>query len=159
MRLFLSALAFVLCGLSSPAHAQQWLNDDQIMKRLPGVWAMETTLEGETTPKLQCEKMAIRITIERGRDGKNVYVSEMLNRESLSPGEDGISRSVISLSYYGHAILLQYDGETRLDPAGKPVVWRLAMPDRNSFCWHREDWPEGAVTAISRRCPRPEALS
>jgi hypothetical protein len=49
-------------------------------------------------------------------------------------------------------IRVQYDGEQRLDANGKPVVWKLFMPDRDTFYWHRVDWPPRATTAAVRRC-------
>jgi hypothetical protein len=45
------------------------------------------------------------------------------------------------------------EGETRMTPAGEPVVWDLVMISADRFCWHRTDWEPGVCTTAVVRCP------
>jgi hypothetical protein len=120
---------------------------------------METRIPPDSKPALQCEKLAIQIWFENDAKRGLVYVSEALGSaaENLKK-EDRQVRSPVRVQKAadgsdGRSIVIQYDGETRLDDKGKPVVWVLVMPDRETFLWHRVDWPFGAFTPPSRRCP------
>jgi hypothetical protein len=54
----------------------------------------------------------------------------------------------------GNLLHLELEGETRLDAAGQPVTWELALIDRDTFCWHRNDWPKAdACSPPMIRCP------
>ena len=44
------------------------------------------------------------------------------------------------------------EDETRLDPDGNPVVWRLRLIDSRTFCWGRDDWPENYCTPPRYKC-------
>jgi hypothetical protein len=147
------AVALSPAVLAPAAEAQDYLNASEILKALPGVWAMEIALPPETRATLQCEQLGMRVSFETGPDKKVVYVSQHVGKEVLPPGESGVSRSKVEVGPNGLSIILQYEGEDRLDKKGNPVRWHLLMPDRDSFYWHREDWLNGGVTAISRRCP------
>lgn len=79
------------------------------------------------------------------------------------PKEDLFDRSRIRMALPDRSgrprdIRIQYDGETRLDDKGKSVVRDLLMPDRDTFYWHRADWPAGSVTAPSRRWPKADLV-
>ncbi|MBI1360354.1 MAG: hypothetical protein GC155_08730 [Alphaproteobacteria bacterium] len=50
-------------------------------------------------------------------------------------------------------IRVHYQGEKRLTPAGREVEWLLIMVDRDTFYWHRTDWPATGTTAPVKRCP------
>jgi hypothetical protein len=43
-------------------------------------------------------------------------------------------------------------GETRLTPAGRPVVWELVMFGPNEYRWHRTDWRVADYTDAVVRC-------
>ncbi|MFC3150036.1 hypothetical protein ACFOEK_03265 [Litoribrevibacter euphylliae] len=43
-------------------------------------------------------------------------------------------------------------GETRTTENGAPVVWDLILKDKNTFCWHRTDWPAGTCTQDLNKC-------
>ncbi len=52
------------------------------------------------------------------------------------------------------SITMLRDNETRLNPAGQPVLWemrRTTKPD--GYCWHRSDWPDDAQCLQLLRCP------
>ena len=42
--------------------------------------------------------------------------------------------------------------ETRRTDAGDLVVWDLVLTSRDSYRWHRTDWPAGAYTGEVIRC-------
>jgi hypothetical protein len=157
-----SIVSLVLAGaaliLAPRAEAQDLLNTGEIIKALPGVWAMEIAIPPETDARLQCEKAAIRISYETGPNDEVIYVSQHVGSEPLPAGESGIARSKIEVGPRALSIVLQYEGETRLDDKGKPVRWRLLMTDRDTFYWNREDWADGGVTAPSHRCPDPDLI-
>ena len=68
---------------------------------------------------------------------------------------EGESRKVFRyevLSANQYALRAQLENEPRLDNEGKPVVWHVVLVDENSYCWGRDDWPQGACTPPRRRC-------
>jgi hypothetical protein len=145
--------------LAPSAHAQL-LSPHEIISVLPGRWAMEEAPDKPSgKPKIDCSSdLVVRIRIERN-ENTLIYISKYENE--ADPG----SRSVIKASSPNGdvnkpgAIVLQYEGEKRLDDKGKPVVWHLLMTDRDTFYWHRADWPNGGTTEPSHRCPEPERVS
>jgi hypothetical protein len=46
----------------------------------------------------------------------------------------------------------QLENEPRLDDQGKPVVWHIVVVDADTYCWGRDDWPQGACTTPRKRC-------
>jgi len=44
-------------------------------------------------------------------------------------------------------------GETRRTDQGQPVVWDLVLTSRDSYAWHRTDWPPAGRTKEIHRCP------
>lgn len=148
------------CALYAPAASAQTLLDaDQILQALPGVWAMYVAREPDTEPKLGCDDHAISIAVTKNSNGSFQYTSRHAGKAKLPDGEDGVATSPICIMTSGgkaRSIMVQYEDETRLDDKGKPVRWMLLMPDRETFYWHRADWPTGAVTAPSHRCPDPD---
>jgi hypothetical protein len=50
------------------------------------------------------------------------------------------------------ALRAQLENEPRLDKQGKPVVWHVVLVDENTYCWGRDDWPQGACTPPRKRC-------
>jgi hypothetical protein len=56
-------------------------------------------------------------------------------------------------------VVLEYDGENRLDDAGKPVVWHLVMTDSDTFFWRRRDWPPGKAMPPTVRCPSSDVTA
>lgn len=50
-------------------------------------------------------------------------------------------------------MLIQYEGEARIDDNGDPVAWYLVMPDQDRFYWVRRDWVgQNRRTAHLERC-------
>jgi hypothetical protein len=111
-----------------------------------------------------CSESAMVIRILKDETGALLYEAEHIGSEVAGiPKEDLFDRSRIWMvlpdrSGRPRAIRIHYDGETRLDARGKPVVWDLLMPDRDTFYWHRADWPAGSVAAPSRRCPKADLV-
>lgn len=56
------------------------------------------------------------------------------------------------LSTNHSALRTQLDNEPRLDDRGTPVVWHIVVVDADTYCWGRDDWPEGACTPPRKRC-------
>jgi len=44
------------------------------------------------------------------------------------------------------------ENEPRMDEEGKPVVWHIVVVDAETYCWGRDDWPQGACTPPRKRC-------
>jgi hypothetical protein len=56
------------------------------------------------------------------------------------------------LSSNQSAFRTQLENEPRLDNEGKPVVWHIVLVDGDTYCWGRDDWPQGACTPPRKRC-------
>jgi len=59
------------------------------------------------------------------------------------------------LSESPDSLRMRIVGETRRTHAGEPVVWDLVLLSRDSYCWHRTDWPSQGCTGRVLRCNRP----
>jgi hypothetical protein len=131
-----------------PAEAKNDpLTAEEIVKVLPGEWELDPS---ETSEDQRGDDRCggrstevIRITpTEKGL----LYESQ----RGHAPDEPGVHSDILTTS---NAILLRYEGEKRLTPAGEPVQWLLFMPDKDHFFWMRVDWIEnGGRTAMRRRC-------
>jgi hypothetical protein len=44
------------------------------------------------------------------------------------------------------------ENEERRTESGHVVVWDLVLINKDSFCWHREDWQPGSCTKILKQC-------
>lgn len=56
------------------------------------------------------------------------------------------------LSTDDFALRTQLENESRLDDQGQPVVWHIVVVDAETYCWGRDDWPQGACTPPRKRC-------
>lgn len=134
--------AYLLIGVL--VLIQGCVSDPSIRKDLPGTWVWSNT---EST----CESGAQKYVISG--DGSQVFVS--------------ITGSTIALDETTQAERLVYDiireaprvmrmkiiGESRKTDDGKVVVWDLVLKSKDSFCWHRTDWPNEACTRVLNKCP------
>ncbi|HIV71037.1 MAG TPA: hypothetical protein H9903_08915 [Candidatus Aquabacterium excrementipullorum] len=60
------------------------------------------------------------------------------------------------LSATARTLVVQYDGETRTKPNGKPVEWELSMVAPGVYRWRETGWPPGQVnTVVGIRCANP----
>jgi hypothetical protein len=50
------------------------------------------------------------------------------------------------------SLRVQLEREPRLDDHGNPVVWHITPIDGDTYCWGRDDWPQGACTPPRKRC-------
>jgi hypothetical protein len=157
-------LAFAVCSAAPAAFAQP-VSANDIVDELPGLWVMNEAAKVSDPPKVDCKKQASRIWFESSGNGDLTFFSRQegeMRENNYFNGSRQVQSDVrfipdIWKTGMG-AIRVQYVGETRLDEQGKPVAWILFMPNRNMFYWHREGWPEGAVTAPSYRCPDPSLI-
>jgi hypothetical protein len=51
-----------------------------------------------------------------------------------------------------HTVRARIEGETRLAPSGRPVVWDLVLSAQDAYGWHRTDWDEDGRTPAIVRC-------
>lgn len=141
----------------SRAEPARLLEANEIIKVLPGRWQYRTDdgwkTNSNVSKEILCDESAERIWFERDAQGL-VYYSQS--------GDSPKSRSRVGFDWFlfvqRPVIRVQYDGERRKDANGRPVAWELFMPDRDTFYWHRIDWPLGATTAPVRRC-KDEVIS
>jgi hypothetical protein len=154
IRILVAAVALGVgwAGLASAqAPRPQLFTGEEIISALPGRWQYMDGKSDETTGMaVSCEKFAERIWFERDEKGELVYYSQY-----EAPGsEKNVSRVGVSRFPFPerYTIRLQYEGEERLDDKGKPVAWEVIMTERDTFYWHRIDWPPGGTTAPVRRC-------
>jgi hypothetical protein len=56
------------------------------------------------------------------------------------------------LSTSRSSLRVQLEREPRLDDHGNPVVWHITPIDGDTYCWGRDDWPQGACTPPRKRC-------
>ncbi|WP_308365253.1 MULTISPECIES: hypothetical protein [unclassified Microbulbifer] len=108
---------------------------------LPGTWGFSETEECSRDPQ----------TISFSPDGKKMYVAYRLAGEAGS----GDIRKTFTYrvgAQTGNLLRLNLDGETRASPTGDPVSWDLVLLNRDSFCWHRNDWREDECTKAVLRC-------
>ena len=156
-------LAIASVAAAPAALAQGFMPASEVVKILGGVWAMESSSSKAKLEKL-CSEPAMVIRILKHETGALLYEAEHIGSEVAGiPKEDLFDRSRIWMvlpdrSGRPRAIGIQYEGETRLDARGKPVVWDLLMPDRDTFYWHRADCPAGSGTAPSRRCTKADLV-
>ncbi len=54
---------------------------------------------------------------------------------------------------------MRLDGEERLTPDGKTVIWVLKPLPNDMFCWGRTDWPSTGCLIIHVRCPELPPIS
>lgn len=156
------AILGLLLAAALPAHAQQPDAATLAEERLTGKWGMvmRDPPDAEEGPYfLDCDKAAVEIRFERTPTGQLIYESEAFGSlaKDLTP-EERISRGPVRTVIadprgVGAILVVQYDGETRLDDDGKPVVWELILVDANTFHWQRADWSNDSFTAPSHRCP------
>jgi hypothetical protein len=133
-------------------------------ERLSGVWAMMRRDPPESTEGplfLDCRQHAMEIRFDRDADGRLVYESKAIGTGAAErTPEQRISRGpvrnlIANPRGPGVILVVQYDGEPRLDDEGNPVTWELILIDANTFHWQRADWPNDAFTPASHRCPEP----
>lgn len=51
---------------------------------------------------------------------------------------------------------VKLEDESRLDDAGRPVIWHVVLVDDNTYCWGRDDWAPGSCTPVRKRCGAAE---
>jgi hypothetical protein len=56
------------------------------------------------------------------------------------------------LGMHDAVLRTKLENEPRLDDQGKPVVWHIVVVDADTYCWGRDDWPQGACTTPRKRC-------
>jgi hypothetical protein len=148
-------LALAVAGGDADAQAPKGgtprlFSSDEIISTLPGRWEYPVPEGVGEEASVRCDKFAERIWFERDDKGELIYHSQY-----EEPGsERSVSRVGVSRFPFPErpTIRLQYQGETRLDDKGKPVAWEVIMVERDTFYWHRVDWPPGATTPPVRRC-------
>jgi hypothetical protein len=136
-------------ALYAPAAAQDGLGYERILEVVTGAWELDPAeVAEEDRGEHRCGQSpeVIRIVEE---DGALRYESQ----SGYAP-DAAINRS--ALRAIPNALVLQYEDEQRLTPAGEPVEWLLFMPDEDHFYWVRVDWLQsqpGGRTSMRRRCP------
>jgi hypothetical protein len=96
-------------------------------------------------------------------DCKNPHIISFDDDESLMMVEyaevgwvtENDSRKVFRYWILGRndpVLRTQLENEPRLDDQGNPVVWHIVVVDADTYCWGRDDWPQGACTPPRKRC-------
>jgi hypothetical protein len=152
------AALLLLALYVAPAAFADILSPKQILEALPGRWVMEEQSESGKKPEIRCDsENVVVIRIESGPTSLT-YISKHETKDAVEYRSLVKTQSANDDVNAPGAIVLQYEGETRLDDKGQPVVWHLLMTDRDTFYWHRQDWPNGNVTRPSHRCSNPNLV-
>jgi hypothetical protein len=109
-------------------------------KQLQGLWADE---------KEQC--LSNPETIEFSADGSEMTIT----RAKMGWATKSDSRKVFRyriLSRTATYLRVELERESRLDAAGRPVIWHIVPVDSQTFCWGRDDWAHSACTPPRVRC-------
>ncbi|MAT34824.1 MAG: hypothetical protein CMK06_06735, partial [Ponticaulis sp.] len=111
-------------------------------------WVVDPEEEPDTETNCGTDFQEIRLE----RDNNTlVYFSQWSGAEEEARSDVNVMHSVQGELL--PTIILQYDGEMRLDDTGQLVQWALFMPDDDHYYWSRLDWPTGRRTAMRVRCP------
>lgn len=138
IRLVLLLTMTALAGCATATSRQP----ADLSARLIGSW-------GEASSSDVCERNPETITFTP--DGQYMLVE----RKVLGCATEADCRKSFRYRILGHTdsyIRVAMENETRLDANGNPVVWHIVPLDHNTFCWGRDDWPEGGCTPNRKRC-------
>lgn len=119
-----------------------------VLARVQGRWELDPAGSDERGT-YTCEAEPLTIITDAARA-----------RFASSRGEAATAADILEVR--DDAFLIRYDGEDRLDEAGRPVEWFLLLLDGDTrFAWVRRDWIDPSTgdiqgaTALRRRCPEP----
>lgn len=131
----------------------QALSFAETMRALPGQWELDPAeMSEEERGEFRCDAAPLEIVITPDPAGGYAYQSQRM-------GEEDVARSAVMSvpARSGRPLfMVQYEDETRLDDAGRPLAWAIEMPDANHFYWLRVDMLYGHPvprTVMRRRCP------
>lgn len=118
---------------------------ERVMDVLPGVW------DWEAAPQ-RCQENPHSISFTPDRRSMEVRHPKGAVMDKEAPR---IVTVYQVLSESPDSLRMRIVGETRRTDAGEPVVWDLVLLSRDSYCWHRTDWPSQGCTGRVLRCNRP----
>lgn len=150
----------IACSLALAPGAAAQLSYEEIVRVLPGRWAMETPdgPNGELT--FNCERRITRIWFEKDANGALQYRS--LEESDGSATEIARSPVLTEQTLLGGLkplIRIRYEDETYLTDAGKKIEWHLIMLDHDTFYWRATHWRAEGGTYLRRRCPNDDPIS
>ena len=115
--------------------------------QLPGYWGWDMSDLAPEDRQGSCADSPMRIWFE---ESGTRYNSQHVGDEQIATAP--ILLSLPSTEASG-GFLIRYDGEDRLDDAGRPVEWLLVMESADAFYWVRLDWiDQGNRTRYMVRC-------
>jgi len=112
---------------------------------LPGVW------DWEAAPQ-RCQENPHSIDFTPDRKSMEVRHPKGAVMGKETPRVVTVYRV---LSESPSSLRMRIVGESRRTDAGEPVVWDLVLLSRDSYCWHRTDWPPQGCTGRVLRCSAP----
>lgn len=117
------------------------------IRQLPGYWGWEMSDLPLEERAGSCADGPLRIWFEE--DGAR-YNSQQVGEAVIATAPILVNLPSTETSA---GFLIRYDGEDRLDDAGRPVAWILIMESADMFYWVRSDWvSEGGRTRSLVRC-------
>lgn len=111
---------------------------------LPGTW-------GWAHSEHRCDSGSTKYSFSE--DGRQLYASSPgpMYLDENTRADDSIYEIIDELPT---VMRMRIIGEVRKTDQGQLVVWDLVLKDKDTFCWHRTDWPAGACTKNLTRCER-----
>lgn len=134
---FRSAMLIVAVGLAGCASPQQ---RSSVFEQLVGNWDEEHPGFCKNPHALSFDDSKSTMMVEYAEVG---WVTKSDSRKMFRYRILGANHS---------SLRTQLENEPRLDDKGNPVVWHIVVVDADTYCWGRDDWPEGACTPPRRRC-------
>lgn len=131
------ALALVLaaCG-QAPRSPAAGFDSSQLSG-----WRAESFDDSEA-----CAATNVRSQYIISRDGKRLLM-KMDRKWKTGLGElDSVEATVLAAS--PRSLTIQYDGETRVDAAGKTVAWELVIVAPGLYRWRETSWESGKVNIV-----------
>ena len=93
-----------------------------------------------------CTKENPRIRFVFGEDGEHLVLQFDRKWDTEIGESDKFGAKIVSAT--DRTLVIQYDGESRLDPAGKPNQWELAVVAPGVYRWRATEWRAGTVNAV-----------
>ena len=136
----ISLVAVVVGQVSGCASSKT--ADQSIFAVPPGIWGWEQSEE------LGCGGNSHTLSFTKDR-------AVMLLKHEEASIAQGIPAEAVRYRVLQSepGLRMAIEGESRMTPAGEPVVWDVVMLSADRFCWRRTDWSPESCTPAVVRCP------
>lgn len=153
MRKLALACAIVCATQIASAQEEPQFTIRETLQHMGGRWVMPDDPRNLDSRPFDCASFAVlNVKLESSEDRITYFSWYDGEPERMFRGTLRTLSKNNDLDEPG-VVVLEYDGEDRLDDADRPVVWHLVMTDRDTYFWRRQDWPPGKTMPPTVRCP------